>query len=355
MKRVSLLYAMMLLLVLTACDAVHQFPEAEEPNVPNEPKKVKCTLTLEYAPDFYFWEHVYDPVIGKIQQKDPSLDLYPGYPGTSSKYDNTLTSGFIETRVKAYSPTVSGDCVFDETFISEIGSLYDRDIVLELEANKEYQIAAWSQLVTSKDDKRFYDPSNFYSIKIIPENYTANTDYRDAFSGMVNVTVGDDDMSAGVMKMTRPMGKFEIVTVDLSEFLDRETKRRNLKTRASADEYTSVISFIYYPSSHVLFDDRLESSSTGVNFRTQLTVTGDSEASLGFEYVMINNNQDAGVNARIDIFDNEGTQVAQSTTLVLPIRRDHHTYLKGAFLREISGGGGIGIDPGFDGDHNITI
>ena len=85
-----------------------------------------------------------------------------------------------------------------------------------------------------------------------------------------------------------------------------------------------------------------------------MTVTGQSEASLGFEYVMLNDNKDAAVQTRVDVYDLDGNQVAGSSTLTIPMRRDHHTLLRGAFL-SMDGGGGVGIDPGFNGDHNVTV
>ena len=150
------------------------------------------------------------------------------------------------------------------------------------------------------------------------------------------------------------MGKFELVTTDLSEFLDRETEVRQLSRRASVEDYRVIIAFpMYYPNSYSARDDRLENATTGVSFETVMTVTGESEASLGFEYVLLNDIADGGVQARVDVYRLDGTHVAGSAMLTIPMRRDHHTLLRGAFLGT-EGSGGVGIDPGFNGDHNVT-
>ena len=120
------------------------------------------------------------------------------------------------------------------------------------------------------------------------------------------------------------------------------------------EDYRVVISFPgYYPSSYSAMDDYLENSSSGVAFATQMTVTGVGMASLGFDYVMLNNILSGGVQARVDVYRLDGTRVAGSKTIDIPMRRDYHTLLRGAFL-SMEGSGGVGIDPGFNGDHNIT-
>ena len=377
---VSIIAAFFLIAGLSACRPVHQFPEPkdpteqpDDPNNPNNPDnpddpdepvlppdypddpdlKVSIPLRLKYYPDFYLWEHNYDPVIGKIEEANPGLEIYPGHPGVSDKYSNIQESGFIETHVKVYLTTYRSYFVEDYTYLEEIKGDYDRDMTIDLYPEFSYEIGFWSHLRFDEFSNPFYDFSDFNRVSIINDNYAANTDYRDGFSGSINIITEKEYYEPIEIPMTRPMGKFELVTTDLSEFLDRETTRRNLPNRARADDYRVIFSFpMYYPSSYSLMDDRLENSSTGVRFETQMVVTGESEASLGFEYVMLNDNDDAAVQAKVDIYDTEGTHVAGSATLTIPMKRDHHTLLRGAFLREL-GEGGIGIDPSFNGDHNV--
>lgn len=337
--------------ILTSCSVVYEDLE------PCPDPKVKVPVKLYYFTDFYVWNHSYDPLIGKIKEVDPSLNLFPGYPGTSSKYSNNLSQGVVDIHVKVYHSSDIHKVVAEEVFSSRIDPAgYDTEFELELDPDESYTIAVWSQFRDSDQSGYFYDPSDFHSIGLISDNYRGNTDFRDGFSATAIIeTTGKNPQEPVVMNMTRPMGKFELITVDLSEFLERETWRRGLATRASADEYHVQISFpMYYPNSYSAIDDRLENSVSGVSFMTRMTVTGTSEASLGYEYVLINDIPDAGVQMRVDIFDPSYTHVAGSTMLTVPLRRDCHTILKGTFLL-VEGDGGIGIDPGFNGDHNITI
>lgn len=346
-----------LLALLSSCD-VHQFPDEKEPDLPVE--TVKVPLHLVFDTDFYVWEHKYDPVTGKIVEEHPDANEFANHPGATSKYDNTITEGVMDIFVKAYLDETKGSRsdvpVLEKEFTFILGNdTYDRDLEIDLPVGQNYKLAVWGHLRHHENAGHFYDASNFNKVSIIGSNYSGNTDYRDGFAGKINLDTYEVSSDAYTVNMRRPMGKYEFITLDLSEFLDRETSRRSKTTRASADEYNVIISFTYYyPSSYSLLDDRLENSVAGVNFQTKMTVTGTSEASLGFEYVMLNNIKDAAVQTKVDVYDPSYTHVAGSTTLTIPMGRDVHTVLRGYFLSE-EGEGGIGIDPDFDGEFNLTM
>lgn len=342
-------------MMFSACD-VHQWPMREDaPDVPVEPAViVKIPIHLTYTTDFYLWEHNYDPMKGSIEQKNPDLNIFENFPGASLKYSNIPPYGNLLVHIKAYNEA-TGDVARDTTIIQPVdGTSYDSYYELELEGNTNYRLAVWSHLMENESVDPFYDYSNFNSVSLIPENYKANTDFRDGFRGTERVSAGIENASPTEIAMSRPMGKFELVSIDLSEFLIKETKRRGLSSRARAEEYHVVISYpMYYPSSYSLLDDRLENSSSGVSFSTTMTVNGE-EASIGFDYVMLNDIPNAGVQIRVDIYDPSYTLVSSSSTLSVPMRRDGHTLLRGTFLT-LDGNGGIGIDPSFDGEHTVFI
>lgn len=331
--------------LLSGC-AVHQWPEQKSP-------EVTIPLRLEYEPDLYIWEHLYDPLLGIVEAEHPSPDPFPDYPGASSKYTNIVPAGVVAVYVKVFPADDPRRCIMEQTFINEINGGYDTDLKLALPDEATYDIVVWSDLLTGAAAEPFYDATDFNRVHIIADNYAGNTDYRDAYRGRIRVDASATEGSH-VVRMRRPMGKFELVTTDLSEFLDRETTRLNLPTRAKAEDYRVVISFpMYYPNSYSAMEDRLENAAMGVAFETRMTVTGVSEASLGFEYVMLNDIADSGVQTRVDVYDMSGNHVAGSAMFTVPMRRDYHTLLRGAFL-STEGSGGVGIDPGFNGDHNIT-
>ena len=361
-----------ILAVVAMCGcAVHQWPEQkeDEPQLPPDDEATSILLRLEYEPDFYLWEHKYDPVLGAVEEVNPDLDIYPDYPGTSQRYSNVASEGYIEVYVRAFPTGGAGRSVAEHTFVMPAdGVSYDTEFRMELPDEGAYDIVVWSHLLHKADAAPYYDTSDFNRVSVISDNYSGNTDFRDGFRGRISVDAVKDKAESDVeidglnaaetvntVYMRRPMGKFELVTTDLSEFLDRETVRRSLPTRANAEDYRVIISFpYYYPNSYSAMDDRLENSVSGVRFETRMTVTGESEASLGFEYVMLNNNEDSAVQTRVDVYDLDGNHVAGSEMLTVPMRRDCHTLLRGAFL-SLEGNGGVGIDPGFNGDHNLPL
>ena len=352
-----ILFAWMTIL-LVGCD-VHQWPEqSQEPATPGpspDYPKMTIPLSLEYETDFYVWEHRYDPLLGKVEEVDPSLSIFPDFPGASSKYESILPEGKLQVYVKVFPTSNPSRCIAEQTFTRELnGNSYDTDLEIEVQGYEVYDIVVWSQFLAPSQDDPFYDSSNFNKVQLIPENYRGNTDYRDGFRGRIRVDATTEINGKYVVRMNRPMGKFELVTTDLSEFLDRETELRKLSSRARVEDYRVIITFPYYfPSSYSAMDDRLENSVPGVSFETRMTVTGESEASLGFEYVMLNNMMDNGVQASVNVYRMDGTRVAGSSVFTIPMRRDYHTLLRGAFLA-MEGSGGVGIDPSFNGDHNIT-
>lgn len=352
--------------------AVHQWPEqrVDDPPLPPDDEETSVLLRLEYVPDFYLWEHKYDPLLGESEEEYPELDIYPGYPGTSLRYSNIASEGYLEVYVRAFPTGGAGRSMAEHTFVIPAdGISYDTEFRMELPGEGAYDIVVWSHLLHEADAASYYDTSDFNRVSIILDNYSGNTDFRDGFRGSISVDAvksgakegeaiygPDADETVHTVYMRRPMGKFELVTTDLSEFLDRETARRSLPTRANAEDYRVVISFPrYYPSSYSAIEDRLENAIAGiVNFETRMTVTGESEASLGFEYVMLNNSDDSAVQTRVDVYDLDGNHVAGSELLTVPMRRDCHTLLRGTFL-SLEGSGGVGIDPGFNGDHNVPL
>lgn len=354
MKIRSVILFFVALFALSSC-CIHQWPESKEPDaVSPEPQPSVLKLKFVFEPDFYVWEHSYDPVLGTVEENDHSLNLYPEFPGTSSKYSNILSEGVMQIHVKVYDTSDGYTCISEQTYNRELGDEYNHPLDIELDPDGSYDVVAWAHLFEAPEAEPFYDFSDFNSVSLIEPNYHGNTDYRDGFRGLIHIKALGDFAQEYVVNMKRPMGKFQLLTTDLSEFLDRETSRRGLSSRASVDDYKVTISFpLYFPNAYSVLSDCLTLSSPGFRFDTQMSVTGDSEASLGFEYVMLNNSSESGVQARVDVYYLDGTRVAGSSTFTIPMKRDCHTLLRGAFL-SMEGNGGVGIDPGFNGDHNVT-
>ncbi|MCH5335325.1 MAG: hypothetical protein J1D86_05940 [Alistipes sp.] len=349
---------------------VHQWPE---------PKRTMPTrIHLTFEPDFYLWEHYYDPTTAEVVEIYPDAAVDEMHPGTTDKYRFDADHGLMRYAVRAYRPDNLSVHEQEAVFMRAVteGAYdcnYDCDCDIELEEAGTYCFAVWSDLVEYVDDDVFHDASDFHSIELLLDRYCAVTDYRDAFRGtetadVEQVWTRDKNMpqpEAIEITMRRPLAKFEFVTTDLSEFLDRETARRKLSTRAEAGDYAVRIHYTgYLPYKYSIFTDKLVDARQGVSFGSQMTVTGQSEASMGFDYVFINDvdvrakntpeNSFQQIEAQIFVYDMENTLVAQSQKIPVPLRRNYHTLLRGAFLSQMAQGG-IEIDPSYDGDHNFVF
>mgnify|MGYP002932699470 CR=1 FL=1 len=197
--------------------------------------------------------------------------------------------------------------------------------------------------------------------------YEVNNDYRDAFRGTNNITLVADIVEhlpdTLDIVMQRPLAKFEFITNDLQEFIDKEieylkkeaaTRGENAPTRVDTDKYKVVFHYSgFMPNTYNINTDKPIDSATGVMFESRLGILNDNEASLGFDYVFVNG-KEAGVSVQIGLYDGEDRQIALSEPIDVSLRRSYHTILRGSFLMQ-QATGGIVINPDFDGNHNIVI
>ena len=338
-------------IVLAGCD-VHEFPDV--------PEAVPFHLRLRYDTDMTVWEHVYDD--GEVSET-----------GTGETYDNIRESGRIRYVIRAY-PAV-GEAEYGKehseelVFTRDAADGYDCECTLELPGGN-YNIMVWSDLVRHDGDTHFHNAADFAEISLQGE-HSGNTDYRDAYRGAnsISLMAGIRERAPDTLDvaMQRPLAKYEFITDDVVEFVEKEAIRAaaagaegtkggdETPTRTvNVEDYRVVFYYVgFMPDTYSMFTDKPVDSSTGVLFESSLSKLSESEASLGFDYVMVNGKESA-VTVRIGILDKEGAQLSLTGPINVPLKRSHHTILKGMFLMSKSSGG-VNIDPGFDGDHNLIF
>ena len=332
---------------MTACD-VHEWPET--------PEYVKFHLRLNYETDMTKWYHLYDG----------NQVMEVGYGET---YDNHQISGQIRYVVRANSILEKNrnipNYTQEFTFTKQISEGYNHEVLLELPEGN-YQIQVWSDLVKSNTDDYFYNATNFAEIMLQGDHY-ANTDYRDAFRGTNTISLEADIMEhlpdTLEIIMQRPFAKYEFVTTDLMEFIDKEfeflqkeaaSRGEVLPSRVDLNEYNLVCYYSgYMPNAYNMNVDKPVDSMMGVLFSSKVKMLTENEASLGFDYVFVGNNKTA-VTIQIGLYDKQDRQVALTELINVPLQRSHHTIMKGSFLME-EASGGITINPDFDGNHNVEI
>ena len=334
-------------LLLTACD-VHEWPDT--------PEFVKLHLRLNYETDMTEWHHLYDGV-SVIEE------------GFGETYDNHQDYGKIRYIVRTYPVSekqrTSQNYTQEFVFTKDIAEGYDHEVTLEVLPGN-YNFMVWSDLVQTSGDSHFHNADNFAEITLQGE-HKGNTDHRDAFRGTNSISLVADIMehTPDILDITmqRPLAKYEFLTTDLKEFIDKEykylqkeaaTRGENPPTRVNTDDYKVVFYYSgYMPNAYNMNTDKPVDSKMGVLFESKIDILNENEASLGFDYVLVNGKQSA-VTVQIGLYDKEDRQLALSTPINVPLQRNLHTLIKGSFLIEETSGG-ITINPDFDGEHNIVI
>lgn len=212
-----------------------------------------------------------------------------------------------------------------------------------------YRILAWADHVdagTTAD--KYYNTSNLGDITFLGK-YDGNNDYRNAYAGGANlefsVLLGDTTtVVRQPLSLRSIMGKVKFISTDYNAYVE---KGQNLRVLVA---YNGFLPNHYSLTRGVPFD-----ATTGVSFlspMTEVSTSGDGQATLGYDYVMVNG-EESSVTMTIGLYDDEGKLVGTSGSLNVPIKRGGISIVKGHFLTKTSSGGGVGIDPSFDGDINI--
>ncbi len=347
MRKILYVIICLPILFLSACD-VHEWPET--------PEFVKLHLRLNYETDMTEWKHIYDGT-SAIEQ------------GLGDTYDNHQNSGQIRYVVRAYpiseKQRTSQTYTQEFVFTKDISDGYNHEVTLDVLPGN-YNVMVWSDLVQTNGNNYFHDATNFAEITL-QGDHKGNTDHRDAFRGTSNICLVADivehDSPILDVVMQRPLAKFEFVTTDLKEFIDKEyeylqreaaTRGDVPPTRVNTDDYKVVFYYSgYMPNAYNMNTDKPVDSKMGVLFESKIDILNENEASLGFDYVFVNGKKSA-VTVQIGLYDKEDRQLALSAPINVPLQRNHHTVIKGSFLMEETSGG-ITINPDFDGNHNIEI
>lgn len=242
----------------------------------------------------------------------------------------------------------------------------DFDVDLDLPAG-EWDVRIWSDnAYADTGESPFYDPDDFGAITYA-EPFIGNDSYKDAFMGVVQVSVPDIDEREptgcyGEVTLRRPLTAFAFIATDLKEFIEQEETRArerqweqqlpSQRPPISLGDYSVRIDYSgFLPSVYHHFTDRPIDSSTGVGFSAGIRAINDSEALTGYDFVFING-QESTIRVTMNLFHRDGTHIARVASFDIPVKRNRCTVVRGEFLTS-KATGSTGIDPGFSGDFNI--
>ncbi len=333
----------LLTIFFTGCD-VHEFPDTPD----EEPYKLRFVFNAENMHD---WQILASDIPSSTRKEDLYgimryiIRLYPA--NTNTRNTNNYVKEYVVYRN-----------LFDT---------YGDEFRLDLLPG-EYLMRVWADIANPYAPGRsfFYDPTNFAEITL--SDHVANTDFRDAFRGERHVKIEADILDNSELEvievmLERPLAKYEFITNDLKEFTDKEiVASRGDAPQASGSPATrldiSNYKVVFYysgfmPDTYSMLTDKPVDSSTGRSFESVITPINENEASLGFDYIFVNGSN-ASVSVRVGIYNEKGTQLSLTNPIDVPLKRSHHTKLRGSYLMQTASEG-IVINPDFDGEHNVVI
>lgn len=385
----NLIIGLVSMVSLVGCN-VHEFPDTY---LPDEPKLVPFQIDLVFDTDMPFHEY-YD---------------YPSRASTDAvDYDVRYIINAYRSTTKAYEFTRTADATF--VFTKDDVFNPDHSVVINLEEGI-YRFIVWADYVdagTSVD--KFYNTEDFASISLMGNlsgEHVGCNDFRDSFKGTKDAEVLSsraESPNSTVIEMSRPHAKIKFITTDLDKFITRITRMKLEQAQKEAaaqqsntssansseetsDEYSSgedvevtepsldadnarptavnladyrvrIIYPLYCPLSFNMFTDRRGKVAENVWFETSLIQISETEAELGFDYVLTEP-EDVKVTMKIEIYDSTVTKsdeasglVARTENMHIQISRGKLTIARGAFLSATASGGTV-INPDFEGEHFV--
>lgn len=245
----------------------------------------------------------------------------------------------------------------------------DVDVRLPQGQYTAYVWADWADGATGRSF--FFDSSNFGAVTYT-QPYNGNNELRDAFRAQTPFTVTTQQATlyqpiTVPLPLERPLARYEFVSTDLVKFLQLESNRGSLTIPKAPDSgapditkvqglsnYTVVMRYTgYMPHVFDIFANRPVDAKTGVSYNASINIISATEARLGFDYVMVNGHQ-SSVAVALEVYDPSGQLISLVNTINVPTTRNRNTVVRGQFLTS-QAQGGVGIQPGFAGDHNIPV
>lgn len=348
--RIKYVYNLLILFtifMLSSCNYVHEWPEVST--------KVPFYIHLTYNTEMTIWEHMYD--------ETSVLEI-----GEGETIKKEKEKGYIRYIIRAYPITKKSQTTehtAEFVFIRNLEEGYDFETLIEL-TQGNYNIMVWSDFLENENDASYYNTDQFYQITLQGgEEHPACTDYRDAFSGTTMVALSGDiyekEPASFEIEMKRPIAKFEFISDDVEEFIEKETIKiqQNINTNVTTsnvclDDYIVTIYYVgYMPNTYSLFTDKPTNSQTGIMFSSTVTQINNKEASLGFDYVFVKDNV-SSITVQVSISNKNGEKLSTSLPINIPLKRDYHTIIRGKFLTS-NASGGVSINPDYDGEHNLIL
>ena len=238
---------------------------------------------------------------------------------------------------------------------------------------REYQLVVWKDYVSAETPEEDLHWNTESLVPVIPNRatHTGNNEYKDVFVGTtsLDLTAYADRWGAEVevnVALRRPMARYELIATDVADFLQRVADGE-----VGGERFTARIKYSgYLAAGYNALDGVPKHSLMYMQYNTSFSLPeeGTGELRMGFDYVFVSGDGETdAVPMEVEIVDEDNVTIANSV-IEVPCERGMNTTLRGDFLTtyeqgggdepgpdEPDEGGGIGIDPEYDGEIDIEI
>ncbi len=347
-KHIFSILACLVVLATTSC-AVHEWPDPK-------PFNVELTLNLNYKTEM----PLYDIIEQTSRWGEENADYDIRY--TVELYELNKDGSFLEDR-----PDVRHVFVKDRF---ETSADFNHQVQLKVPACN-YIIYVWTDIIRHGEIpvNLFYNAERFGRVKLIMDNYVGNTDLRDAFTGHTTLDLSGylkSNMSAeATIESVRPMAKVQFVTTDVEEFIQKymAMKEKEVGHKMGVEDYTRLVNLQQFtvrityswnmPIEFDMYEDKPNGSIEKPSFETKITMMEGNEASMGFEYVLVNGTE-ANQQFDLEVYDADNRLLSRVLYIEVPIVRSHLTIVRSKFLTADIQGGAV-INPDFEPDRDDFI
>ena len=357
LRRVKYIVSVLgLLFVLVSCDqTIHEYP--------TDPKiTLNLTCEIDNAAPEYFTnvenEGKGTSYIVRTQSTKPR--------GTRFEEPVVLRYIFDLYRVVAsYSEFVERKVVY-----APVSNPVPEAIEFELQA-AEYKVLAWCDYVkeSTKEESWYYKTDDLRNIRYSDIEVKDNND-KDVFTAMWHInlreysySVTDREIDKHLI-LERPNGRYKCLTTldDVETYLRKDEV---------AKEITTVATYVLYVADGYNVEEQkpnhFEVTRTFLTTVNVEDVKGDG-LEMCYDYVFVNGKQSnvkinfefykgaltQGTNGLLYKADGslatEDDRISNWAGIVVPLKRNMETVVLGHFLTQSFGSGGIGIEPGFEGE-----
>ena len=190
----------------------------------------------------------------------------------------------------------------------------------------------------------YYHTESLKAVSIVTDPYVANTDTKDAaYHNESDITLPEEGTMINVL-LQRPLAKYRILADDVEAY--RKLTEADPQKYPPLEELTVTVQYEgYFPSEFNVISGKPVNSITGGLFAAHISSTmGRMEEMLLASDWVFADEEGSFVKLTLIATDNKGNEVTRVSGIRVDYRQGYLTTLRGNFLTESQGGGGITID-----------